>query len=120
MNKEDAVAISLGLRDGDPDPGISQPHPPGSLIAPDSDAIPAPPVTPVTRSPSVSTISTLSDFTAADASDDEFPIDPTAITRHETFYLDDGNVEVFCENTLFRTRTSILSFHSSALGRMFS
>jgi hypothetical protein len=48
------------------------------------------------------------------------PIDPTTITPHDTFYLEDGNVEVLCGNTLFRVHTSILSFHSPALRRMFS
>jgi hypothetical protein len=52
-------------------------------------------------------------------SDDESPIDPTAITPHGTFHLQDGNVEVLCGNTLFRVHTSILSFHSPALRRMF-
>ena len=52
--------------------------------------------------------------------DDELPIDPTAITQHETFYIEDGNVEVLCGNALFYLHTSILSFHSPALRRMFS
>ena len=54
-----------------------------------------------TQSPSIS-IASLSDFTIADTSDDESPTDPTAVTPHDTFYLEDGNVEVLCGNTLFR------------------
>ena len=91
-----------------------------------------PPVTPVAQSPSIS-IATLSDFTGADASDDEspadssipdtsddnLPIDPTSIVPHKTFYLEDDSVEVLCGNTLFRVHTTILSFHSPALRRMF-
>jgi hypothetical protein len=92
------------------------------------------PASPVTQSPSIS-IATLSDFTIADTSDGESPIDaaiadvsddeppiddPTATAPHETFYLQDGNVEVLCRNTLFRIHTSILSFHSPALRRMFA
>ncbi|KAF9649261.1 hypothetical protein BDM02DRAFT_3072812, partial [Thelephora ganbajun] len=38
----------------------------------------------------------------------------------ETFYLEDGNVEVLCGNTMFRVHTSILSFHSPALHRVFA
>jgi hypothetical protein len=92
------------------------------------------PASPATHSPSLS-ISTLSDFTVADASDDESPIDaaitdvsddeppigdPTTTAQHETFYLQDGNVEVLCGNTLFHVHTSILSFHFPALRRMFA
>ena len=76
-------------------------------------------MTPVTQSPSIS-IATLSDFTVADTSDEESPIDTTVLTPHATFYLEDGNVEVLCESTLFRVHTSVLSFHSPALRQMFS
>ena len=90
------------------------------------------PATPIIQSPSIS-IATLSDFTIADTSDnessidptmadtsdDEPPIDSTTITPHDTFYLEDGNVEVLCGNSLFRVSTSTLSFHSPALRRMF-
>ena len=54
-----------------------------------------------------------------DPSDDGSPIDPTTITPHDT-YLEDGNAEVLCGNTLFRVHTSVLSFHSPALCRMFT
>jgi len=77
------------------------------------------PRSPAQHSPSIS-ISTMSDFTVADTSDDEFPLDPVAITPHETFYLEDGNVEVLCDNTLFRVNTSVLSFNSPVLSRMFT
>ena len=83
------------------------------------------------HSPSTS-IANLSDFTIADASDDESVglafadtsddeglIDPTGAVLHNTFYLEDGNVEVLCGGTLFRVHTSILSFHSPALRRIF-
>ena len=76
-------------------------------------------MTPVTQSPSIS-IAGLSDFTIADKSDDESPVDPTVMTPHDTFYLDDGNVEMLCGNTLFRVHASVLSFHSPVLRRMFA
>ena len=99
----------------------------------ETTTIPESPITPVIQSPSIS-ISTLSDFTIPDASDDEPPtsptfpdtpddeplVDPTTMALHETFYLDDGNVEVLCENTLFRVTVSTLSFHSPALRRMLA
>jgi len=127
------VATSLGLPNRDLEPQTSQAPSLDSLTVPETYTIPASPVTPVTHSPSTS-IATLSDFTAADASDDESPIgptfantsddepliDPTAVAPHESFYLDDGNVEVLCGNTLFRVHSTILSFHSPALRRMFA
>jgi len=110
------VATSLGLPKGDPEPQLLQPPPPEPIAAPETDVVP---VSPVIQSPSDS-ISTLSDFTIADTSDDGSPIDATVITPHVTFYLEDGNVEVLCGNTLFRAHTSILSFHSPALRRIFA
>jgi len=127
------VATSLGLPNRDLEPQIPQSPPSESVAVPEIGTIPGSPVTPVIQSPSIS-ISTLSDFTVADVSDDEPtgrtfvnspddepPIGPTAVVvPHETFYLDDGNVEVLCGNTLFRVHASTLSFHSPALRRMFS
>ena len=120
------VATSLGL----PNRALElHTPPPLQLESVMPDAIP---VSPATRSPSIS-IATLSDFTIADTSDDEPPIDPTgvdtsdeelplhpaAMARDEIFYLEDGNVEVLCGNTLFRVHVSTLSFQSPALRRMF-
>ena len=64
-------------------------------LEPQSQTVPA---TPVTQSPSLS-IATLSDFMIPDIDNDESPVDPTTITPHDTFYLEDGNVEVLCGNT---------------------
>ena len=128
------VATSLGLPNRDIESQI-QHQPPlfESVIVSESDPIPASPATLFIQSPSIS-IATLSDFTIADTSDGESPIDPTiagtsddephiestAITPHETFYFEDRNVEVLCGNTLFRVHPSILSLHSPALRRMFA
>ena len=127
------VATSIGLPSRDLEPQVPQPPPPEPVTVPETDTIPASLITPVTQAPSIS-ISTLSDFTIADVSDDESPtgptsadtsddeafVDPTAVVPHETFYLEDGNVEVLCGNTLFRVTVSTLSFHSPALRRMFA
>jgi len=124
------VVTSLGLPSGVPEPRVPQHEP---VTTQGEDTIPASPVTPVIHSPSFS-IATFSDFTIADASDDEsaidssiadasddeLPIDPTATIQHKIFYLEDGNAEVFCENTLFRVHTSVLSMRSPALRRMFA
>ena len=117
------VSASLGLPNRDLE----------LVIASVSDTTPVSPTTPVTQSPSTS-IATLSDFTIADASDDELPIDPavadvsddeppndpTAAAPHETFYFEDGNAEVLCGNTLFRVHTAILFFHSPVLRQILS
>ena len=133
-NQEDPaatpVATSLGLPSGDPEPQIPQTPPLESVTTPETDTVPA---SPITQSPSIS-IATLSDFTIADTSDDESPIDtmivgasddepsidPTPITPHETLYFEDGSVEVLCGNTLFRVHPTILSLHSPTLRRMFA
>ena len=109
------IVTSLGLPKGDFQPQIPLPPPLEHLTASETDSVPT---SPATHSPSI-TVSTLSDLTIPDNSDDESPIDPAAITHHDTFYLADGNVEVLCGNTLFRVHTSILSFHSPALRHMF-
>ena len=104
-----------------------------SVTIPEQNTTPEPPVSPLARSPSI-TVATLPNFTIADTSDDEPPVGPTAqgtsvdeppvdlavTARHETFYLEDGNVEVLCENTLFRVHVSTLSFHSPALRQTFA
>jgi hypothetical protein len=126
------VATSLGLPNRDLESKIPRSPPLEPVTTPEPGAtIPA---SPIAHSPSIS-IATLSDFTIADASDDEPPIDttipdtsddefpindPTAAVPHETFNFEEGNVEVLCRNTLFRVHTGILFLHSPALRRMFS
>jgi len=107
------VVTSLGLPTRDLQP---QPPPLESVTTLETDTVP---VSPVTQSPSIS-IATLSDFTIADASDGESPIDPMSMTPHDTFYLEDGNAEVLCGNTLFRVHASVLSLHSPVLSRMLA
>jgi len=107
------VITSLGLPSRDLEPRVPQQLPLKHTVTLETDTWP---VSPAPHSPSVS-ISTMSDFTVADASDLELPLDPTVIIPHDTFYLEDGNVEVLCGNTLFRVHASVLSFHSPVLGR---
>ena len=110
------VITSLGLPSRDPALQIPQFSPPEQIVTSEPGIIPG---SPIPQSPSIS-IATLSDFTIADTSDDEPPLDSTAIRPHETFYLEDGNVEVLCCNILFRVHSSVLSFHSPVLGQMFA
>jgi len=127
------VVASLGLPDRYLEPRMPHPPPPELTAVSETDKIPASPITPVTHSPSIS-IATFSDFTIADVSDDESPADPAisetsngqlppdpaVAVPHDTFYLEDGNVEVLCGNTLFRIHTSVVSFRCPALSSMFS
>jgi len=120
------VATSLGL------PSIGEQLQPPALPSPAPD-IPSgwSPRSSAPPSPSTS-ITALSDFTIADSFDDEPALEPEtttphepppeseSITPHDTFYLDDGSVEVLCSRTLFRVHTSALSFHSPVLRQMFS
>lgn len=109
-------APPLGLPNTDPDPRISQPHPPESASAPETETTHG---SRITQSHSIS-IASLPDFAITDPLADVAPADPTTITPHSTFYLEDGNVEVLCGDTLFRVHTSVLSFHSPVLRRMFA
>jgi hypothetical protein len=110
------VITSLGLPSRDPAPQIPQSPPLEPVVSPEPGTAPG---FLVPQSPSIS-IATLSDFTIADTSDDEPPLDPMAIHPHGTFYLEDGNVEVLCDGILFRVHASTLSFHSPVLGQMFA
>ena len=114
---ETPAAISLGLPNVDLEPQVSPPPTLKPVTVPETEVTPTSP--PIAHSPSIS-VSALSDFTMTDNSDDQSPVDPTAITSHDTFYLEDGNVEVLCGNTLFRIHTSVLSFHSPVLCQGFS
>ena len=46
--------------------------------------------------------------------------DERILTSHKTFYLEDGNVEIVCGNTIFRVHTPILSFSSCKLQSVLS
>ena len=41
-------------------------------------------------------------------------------TRHDTFYFEDGNVEIVCGHTLFHVHSTIISFSSSKLRDILS
>ena len=43
-----------------------------------------------------------------------------AASRHDTFYFGDGNVEIVCNDTLFRVHSTIISFSSSKLRDILS
>jgi len=70
-------------------------------------------------SPTLS-ISTVSDWTPTELGEIEEDDGKRIPTRHETFYLEDGNVEIVCEHTIFRVHSPIISFSSPNLRDMLS
>ena len=74
-------------------------------------------------SPTLS-ISTISDLTPTELGEEiehkgEEQEEQTT-TRHDTFYFEDGNVEIVCGHTLFRVHSTIISFSSSKLRDILS
>jgi len=73
-----------------------------------------------TVSSPMSSISTLSDLTSAELGEIEEDDGKWIPTPHETFYLEDGNVEIVCGHTIFRVHSPIISFSSPNLRDMLS
>ena len=74
----------------------------------------------ITSSPTLS-ISTVSDLTPTESGDDIGEGgDERILTSHKTFYLEDGNVEIACGNTIFRVHAPVLSFSSCKLQSVLS
>ena len=66
-------------------------------------------------SPTLS-ISTVSDLTPTELGEDTGESGGEQMpTRHKTFYLEDGNVEIVCGRVIFRVHSPILSFSSRNL-----
>ena len=71
-------------------------------------------------SPTLS-ISTVSDLTPTELGEDiEDNSGKWMPTNHDTFYFEDGNVEVVCEHTLFRVHSTTVSFSSPKLREILS
>ena len=71
-------------------------------------------------SPTLS-VSTISNLTPTESGEDvlEGGGEPMP-TRHETFYLEDGNIEILCGHTIFRIHSPIVSFSSPKLRDLLS
>ena len=71
-------------------------------------------------SPTLS-ISTVSDLTPTELGEDiEDSMSEQTLTRHDTFYFEDGNVEVVCGDTIFRVHSTTISFSSPKLRDILS
>ena len=64
-------------------------------------------------------ISTISDLTPTELSED-IEDDSDADVHHDTFYFEDGNVEIMCGHTLFRVHSTTISFSSPKLRDILS
>jgi hypothetical protein len=66
-------------------------------------------------------ISTMSDLTPTEFDEDIGDRGGKRLaTRHDTFYFEDGNVEIVCGHTIFRVHSTIISFSSPKLRDMLS
>ena len=65
-------------------------------------------------------ISTVSDLTPTELSEGIEHSGEQVTTRHNTFYFEDGNVEITCGDTVFRVHSTVVSFSSSKLRDILS
>ena len=65
-------------------------------------------------SPTLS-ISTVSDLTPTELGEIE-----QTTARHDTFYFEDGNVEIMCGDTVFRIHSTVIGFSSPKLRDILS
>jgi hypothetical protein len=66
-------------------------------------------------------ISTISDLAPTELDEDiGEDSDERVATRHDTFYFEDGNIEIVCGHTIFRVHSTIISFSSPKLRDMLS
>ena len=67
------------------------------------------------------TISTVSDLTSTEFDEEtERCSEKQTTTRHDTLFFEDGNVEIACEDTIFRVHSSVVSFSPSELREVLS
>jgi len=70
-------------------------------------------------SPTLS-ISTISDWAPTELGDGTECSEEQTTTRHDTFYFEDGNVEIACGDTVFRVHSTVVSFSSPKLRDILS
>ena len=74
----------------------------------------------VASSPTLS-VSTFSDLTPTESSEEIVGGSGDLMpTRHDIFYLEDGNVEIMCGHAIFRIHSPVVSFSSLKLRDMLS
>jgi hypothetical protein len=65
-------------------------------------------------------ISTISDLTPTELGEDIGEGSGERIPAHETFYFEDGNVEIVCGDVIFRVHSPVVSLSSQKLRDMLS
>ena len=70
-------------------------------------------------SPTLS-ISTISGLAPTELGEEIEHSEKYTTTRHDTFYFEDGNVEIVCGDTIFRVHSTVISFSSSAFRDILS
>ena len=111
-----AATINIGIP-----PSISQ-NAESSFVSGGVGSLPEPftsVATGATSSPTLS-ISTISDLTPTELSEDIKHGEEQVAVHHDTFYFEDGNVEILCRDTIFRVHSPILSFSSPKLRDILS
>ena len=77
-------------------------------------------ITGAASSPTLS-ISTISDLTPTELGEDiEHSSEEGTATRHDTFYFEDGNVEIMCGEAVFRVHSTVVTFSSPKLRGILS
>ena len=76
-------------------------------------------VPPGAVSPTLS-ISTVSDLSPAELGEEIERSKTQTVTRRDAPHFEDGNVEIACEDTIFRVHSSVISFSSSQLQETLS
>jgi len=71
-------------------------------------------------SSSTLSISAVSDLTPTELGEETEEREERMTTRHDTFYFEDGNVEIVCGGTAFRVHSTIVSFSSPKLRDVLS
>jgi len=66
------------------------------------------------------TISTVSDLTPTELGEETEHSAERVTRNHDTFYFEDGNVEIVCGDTVFRVHSTVISFSSPKLRDILS
>lgn len=97
---------------------------PTTHISADADSsVPQAAKPPPTVFSAASSVSSPSDLTPSELGEDttKGSDDPTStVPRHEKFYLEDGDIEIICRDTIFRVHSPIISFSSSRIRDILS
>ena len=110
------TVISVEILSPTSQPGVESPS---AFKDANSPPNPFPATSTGSISPTLS-ISTVSDFTSTDLDETTEHNEKPKATRHDTFYFEDGDVEILCGDAVFRVHSSVVSFSSPKLRGVLS